>query len=116
MRISDVARSVAANSKSTNILADKVGRVVARPTLIKLYASSSAVGILMSILVSSQAGIETVMDDQEIPGTNRFPLPLEDFVTQFALTGPQDEIHIFLRNRNAGALTATTVLYLDPVA
>src|SRR3970040_2303557 len=99
MRISDVARSVAANAKSTNILADKVGRVVTRPTLVKLYSSSSAVGILM-----------------RIPGTHRSPLPLEDFVTQFALTGPQDEIHIFLRNRTAGALTATTVLDLDPVA
>lgn len=117
MRMTDVARAVAANTKSANILTDKVGRVINRPSRIRVIAAGSGVGMRMTILLQSQQlGTETVLDDQEIPGTNRFPLLLEDYVTEFGATGPTDELFIFLRNTTVGALTATTAIDIDPVA
>lgn len=71
----------------------------------------------MQAKLSTQGIVQTAFDDQEVPGTNRYPLPLEDFVTEFPVSpGPGgDELIILVRNRTGGALTATTVVDILPV-
>lgn len=116
MRLTDTARSVAANTKSGNILADKAGRFVSQPSAIRVYSTASADGMRMSILVSSPAGVETVLDDQVLSRANRFPVIPDDFVHEFgAGAGSFDELLIFLRNGTGGALTADTVVDITPI-
>lgn len=117
MRLVDVARSVAANAISANVVEGKAGRFITRPSLVRVWCSSSAAGILMSAKLSTQGIVQTAFDDQEVPGTNRYPLPLEDFITEFPVSPGQggDELIVLLRNRTGGALTATTVIDITPV-
>lgn len=116
MRLTDAARSVAANAKSANVLADKAGRILTVPSAVRVYAAASAAGMRMSILVSSPGGVETVLDDQEISRANRFPIIPDDLVHEFgAGAGSYDELMIFLRNTTAGALTADIVVDITPV-
>jgi hypothetical protein len=111
MRLSDAARSVGANAKSTNILSDKVGRIITVPSLVRLLAAASAAGLRISVLL----GAETVVDDQEISRANRYPIYPDDVVQEFGVTGPNDELYIFLRNTTAAAITADTVVDISPV-
>lgn len=117
MRLVDVARSVAANAISVNILEGKAGRLIGRPAMVKVWCASSAAGILMTAKLSTNGIVQTAFDDQEVPGTNRYPLPLEDFITEFPVSpgAGGDELIITLRNRTAGALTVTTVVDILPV-
>lgn len=111
MRLSDAARSVAANTKSGNILADKVGRIITVPSLLRVLSTASAAGMRMSVLL----GAETVVDDQEISRAARYPIYPDDIVQEFGATGPNDELFIFLRNTTVGALTADTVVDVSPL-
>lgn len=110
MRLTDAARSVAANAKSANILADKVGRFIGgEPSRVVVASTASAAGMRISILL----GNVTVVDDQEISRANRFPILPDDVVAQFGAVS--DELLIFLRNTTAGALTADTTVDIDPL-
>lgn len=110
MRLSDAARSVAANTKSGNILADKVGRFIgADPSRVVVAAAASAAGMRMTVLL----GQTTVVDDQEISRANRYPIMPDDKVTEFGAVA--DELLIFLRNTTVGALTADTTVDIDPL-
>lgn len=111
MRLSDAARSVAANAKSTNILSDKVGRIITVPSLLRVLSAASAAGMRITVML----GVEAVVDDQEISRANRFPIYPDDIVQEFGATGPNDELFIFLRNTTAGALTADTVVDISPL-
>lgn len=111
MRLSDAARTVALQSKSTNILSDKVGRIITVPSLIRVLAAASLAGLRMSVLL----GAETVVDDQEISRANRYPIYPDDIVQEFGATGPNDELFIFLRNTTAGAITVDTVVDISPL-
>lgn len=109
MRLVDPARSVGANAKSGNILADKVGRLIGPPTKVRFASVASAAGMRLTILL----GAITVMDDQEISSANRYPILPDDLTTEFGAEA--DELQAFLRNTTAGALTATTIVDLDPL-
>jgi len=111
MRLTDAARSVAANTKTGNILADKVGRVITTPSAIRVFSVASAAGMRVTVLL----GAETVVDDQEISRANRFPVIPDDLVQEFGASGPSDELMIFLRNTTVGTLTADTVVDIQPL-
>ncbi len=111
MRLADEARSVALNTKSGNILADKVGRVINVPSLIRVLSTASAAGMRISILLNA----ESVVEDQAISRANRFPIYPDDIVHEFGATGPNDELFIFLRNTTGAALTADTVVDISPL-
>jgi hypothetical protein len=96
-------QSVAANATVSNVLAGKLGEFVGMPGVISLYASASAVGLNVSLLVGGQS----VVDDQEVNAQNRMPLVPDDFVA--GSTGLQgDRVIVRLRNTTAGAITAFT--------
>lgn len=106
--LSDV-RSVAANSVSGNVLTGKVGSTLSRPSVVRLYATASAVGLLVTFLVGS----ETFVQDQEISAANRYPVIPDDFVVD-AVGGPGEEIFVELRNSTGGALTSQVRIDILP--
>lgn len=108
-RMSDV-RSVAANTTVDNVLAGKIYEFAPQNSVVTLSATASAVGMRVSLLI----GQEVQIDDQEISAANRYPLQPDDYVVRGgALRG--DRIVLRLRNTTGGALTANTVLDIDPV-
>ena len=106
-----VAFSVAANSTSANIMAGNLYEVLARPSIIEFGMTSSAAGILATIMV----GGDVLMQDQEISSANRFPVVPDDWILKAAGRAGA-KIYIVLRNRTGGALTCWVVLNITPVA
>jgi len=103
-------RSVAPNATEANVLAGKLAEFLSEPSRIALYASASAVGLNVSLLI----GGESLLDDQEINAQNRFPLIPDDFVVEGGgLAG--DRLIVRLRNTTAAAITGFTRLEVNPV-
>jgi len=103
-------QSVAANTTIGNVVAGKLHEFCASPCIIKVYATASAVGMNMSVLV----GNETFAQDQEINAQNRLPLEPDDFfVTAAGVQG--DRIVVSLRNTTAGAVTGFTRIEVEPI-
>lgn len=107
--LSDV-RSVPANDTSGNVLTGKVGETLGRPSVVRLYATGSAVGLRCTFLV----GNETFMQDQEISAANRFPVIPDDFVVD-GVGGPGEGVFVDLRNTTVGAITAQVRVDVLPV-
>lgn len=101
--------SVAANAKSANIYEGKLGRFINRPSVVRVYATGSAVGLRIQISV----GGVVVVDDQDISDANRFPLRPDDMVVAFPTRG--GELFGFLRNTTAGALTTEVLTEVEPL-
>jgi hypothetical protein len=92
-------------------MAGSLYEVLARPSIVEFGMTASAVGILATILL----GGETLMQDQEISGANRYPIVPDDWILKAAGRAGA-KIYITYRNRTVGALTVTQVLNITPVA
>jgi len=103
--MTDVARSVAANASSTNILTGKAEVYLTRNSGLSFYIVAAAAGILATILV----GDSVVVDDQEVSSANRFPIRPDDLFARAGGAGG-DLVFVRLRNRTAGAVVCTSVV------
>lgn len=104
-------QSVAANATVQNALAGKIGEFAEADEAVRLYATASAVGLNVSLLI----GGVVILDDQEVNAQNRMPLVPDDFVAEAgALAG--ERLIVRYRNTTAGAITAFTRVEGDPVA
>jgi len=108
--MTDVARSVAANASTANILDGKPEVYLSRNSALSFYIAASAVGMFCTILV----GDTVVVDDQEVSGINRYPIRPDDLYTRSGGAGG-DLVYVRYRNSTGGALTVNTVVDVQPV-
>jgi len=108
--MTDIARSVAANASTANILDGKAEVYLTRNSALSFYIVAAAVGILATVLV----GDTVVIDDQEISNLNRYPIRPDDLTARSGGAGG-DLILVRLRNRTAGALVVNTVVDVQAV-
>ena len=102
-------QSVAANATIPNACAGKSAEFVQESSIVSLYASASAVGLNMTLII----GQEIVVDDQEVSAQNRMPLVPDDLIA----TGgafPGDRITLKLRNTTAVAIVAFSRVDVEP--
>lgn len=105
-----ISLSVAANAVSANIMAGNLFEYLERPSIIEFGLTSSAAGILATVMIGSQI----ICQDQEISGANRYPIVPDDWILK-AAGRANSKIYITLRNRTAGALTNWVILNITPV-
>jgi hypothetical protein len=91
--------AVAANSVSTNQLAGQLFEFLDRPTPVLLAATSSAVGVNVTLIIGGVA----IVNDQAISQANRFPILPDDVVT--AVRRARGRLILTFRNTTGGALT-----------
>lgn len=103
-------RTVAANTRTANILAGLPFEFVVQPSLVRIYLSGSVSDIFADILI----GGESIVSDSEMGATNRFPLRNEDL---FAEHGglPGERIFVALRNNTGGVVTVRTLVDVLPI-
>lgn len=108
--MTDVARSVAANSSTVNILDGKPEVYLSRNSGLSFYIVAAAAGLFATILV----GDSVVVDDQEVSSANRFPIRPDDL---FAASGGAagDLVYVRIRNSTGGAVVITTVVDVQAV-
>lgn len=110
MAVMSDRQSVAANATVTNVLTGKVHEFLSTNSVARFYATGSAVGLNISILV----GNESIVQDQEISAANRFPIIPDDFVAESGgIVG--DRLIVSYRNTTAGAITAFSRVEVEPV-
>lgn len=102
-------RSVAANATVENVIAGKLHEFITEPSTLNFLATASAIGLNMSILV----GGESLVQDQEISGINRFPQDPEDALAQGGGL-PGDRILVSVRNTTGAAITSNLRINVLP--
>jgi len=107
--MSDV-QSVAANTRTANILAGKPFEFVAQPSIVNVYIVASAVGLRADVLI----GGDSVMSDEEVSGANRFPQTNTDLTVRHG-GNPGDRLFIALRNTTGAAITGNTLVEVLPL-
>jgi len=103
-------RSVAANTRTTNILAGKPFEFVGPPSIINFYIVAAAVGINVDV----QVGGESIVQDEECSGANRFPQTNTDLFTRHGGL-PGERIFISLRNTTGAAIVVRTLVEVLPL-
>jgi len=107
--MSDV-QSVAANTRTANILAGKPFEFVGRASIVNVYIVASAVGLRADVLI----GGESVMSDEEVSAANRFPQTNSDLSVRHG-GSPGDRLFIALRNTTGAAITGNTLVEVLPL-
>jgi hypothetical protein len=97
--MSDAALSVAANGTSANVYAGKLGEFPGQ-AVIRVRISAAAAGLQATLL--HQNGI-SVVNDQPVSNSNRWPILPDDMLTQFKTNGGR--MVLTLRNTTGGAVT-----------
>lgn len=92
--------SVGANALSANIFAGKPFEFIQRPSIVRIYACSSAVGMNATVT----CGNRTIVQDEPYSQANRFPIKPDDLLIEFPGL-PGERLVMQLRNTTAGALT-----------
>lgn len=108
--MTDIARSVAANTTTANILDGKAETYVTRNSRLAFYIVAAAVGIFATVLI----GDSVVVEDQEISSTNRYPIRPDDLTAQGGAAAG-DLILVKLRNSTGVAIVVNTVVDVQPV-
>lgn len=101
--------SLAANSRSANLLASTQMEYLQYNSLLKLAVNGSATGLTVTLIV----GNETVLNEVPVQATNR-SIQAEDF---FHDTGARkgDRLELYIRNTTAAALTYWFHIKANPV-
>jgi len=107
--MSDV-QSVAANTRTANILAGKAFEFVARPSIVNIYIVAAAVGVNADVLI----GGESIMSDEEVSGANRFPTVNQDLTVRHG-GSPGDRLFLALRNTTGAAIVVSTLVEVLPL-
>jgi hypothetical protein len=103
-------RSTAANTQNDNVISGKVHEFVTRPSVVRVAAAASAVGMRMTVLI----GGRSLGQDQELSAANRFPILPDDLVTEGGANAG-DRIVVSTRNTTGGAITANVKVDVIPV-
>jgi len=102
--------SIAANTRSANLLAGKAFEFAPAASIVNVYAVAAAVGVNLDVLI----GGENVMNDEEVSGANRFPQVNTDLTVRHgARIG--DRIFIAGRNTTGGAIILSLLVEVLPL-
>jgi len=98
-------RSVAANTRTTNILAGLPFEFVVADSIVRVFAAAAAVGLNIDVLV----GGESVVSDSEMSAANRFPIRPDDMIAEIG-GNAGDRIFIALRNTTGAAIVGQVLV------
>lgn len=111
MPIMTDSQSVGANTTVANVLSGKPFEFVGRPSIVRVYAASSATGINATLLVGGVSACQ----DQLVSAANRFPIRPDDLLVEAAAV-PGSRLVLSFRNTTGGALTIQSLVEVVPVA
>lgn len=107
--MSDV-RSVAANTRTGNLVAGKAFEFAAQDSIVNIYDVAAAVGMNLDVLI----GGENVMNDEEVSGANRFPQTDTDLTVRHGARAG-DRIFVAARNTTGAAIVNNLLIEVLPV-
>lgn len=110
MAVMSVQVSIAANTRSANLLAGLEFEFAPAPSIVSVYVNGAAAGLNLDFLI----GGESLAADALIPTTNRFPIRPDDLMVQHgALQG--ERLFLTLRNTTGGAVVGNVLVDVVPL-
>jgi len=103
-------QTVAANTRTGNILAGKAFEFVGRPSIVNVFIVAAAVGVNADF----QIGGESIVSDEEVSGANRFPQTNTDLFARHGGLGGE-RIFISLRNTTGAGIVVQTLVEVLPL-
>lgn len=103
-------RSVAANSRTTNILAGLPFEFVVSDSIVRVFCAASVVGLNIDVLI----GGESVVSDSEMSAANRFPIRPDDMIVEHG-GNAGDRLFIALRNTTGLAIVGQVLVDVLPL-
>ena len=103
-------RSVAANTRTANVLSGLPFEFVVQPSIVRIYCTGSAIGLNVDVLV----GGESLISDSEISAANRFPIRNEDLIMEHGGL-PGERLFVAFRNTTGAAITSQLLVDVLPL-
>jgi hypothetical protein len=103
-------RSVAANTRTTNILAGLPFEFIVHPSIVRVYMSAGAIGLNADVLI----GGESLVSDSEMSSSNRFPVRPDDLLVEHGGL-PGERVFIALRNTTSAVIVGQTLVDVIPL-
>lgn len=100
--------SIAANTRSGNLLAGQSFEFLPRPAIVSVYMTGSAAGLEADLLVGGRSVAQAAV----VAPTNRSPLRLEDGMVQ-AAGAAGDRLFLQTLNTTGGALTENHIVDIN---
>jgi hypothetical protein len=97
--------SIAANTRSANVLAGEQFEFMPKDGLVRLRCSASA----DTIKADLQIGSQTILSNALVPATNRFPIVPDDNLGEFS-AARGERLFLTYNNTTGGALTVKTCI------
>jgi len=101
--------SIAANSRSANLLAGESFEFMPANALVTWRAAAAAAGLKLDFGVGGEMQAINITP----PATNRFPFPPDDTITSFA-AARGERLSLFATNSTGGAIVLNTVIEIVP--
>lgn len=102
--------SIAANSRSGNLIDGEAFEVIAQPSRVRVSLSAAAAGLTVDL----QIGGVSLLQGATPPATNRFPVRPDDSMLEIGAL-PGEKIDLRATNTTAGAITLNTLIDIDPL-
>jgi len=109
MSVMTDVQTVAANATVDNVLAGKVHEFLPKDSIVRVLLSAAAAGVRASLLV----GEASVVDDQEVSDSNRFPISPDDMMAEAAGFGG-DRLLLKLRNTTGAGIAVKMHTTVEP--
>lgn len=103
-------QTVAANTRTTNILAGKAFEFVRQASIVNVYIVAAAVGVNADF----QVGGDVIVADEEVSGANRFPQTNTDLFTRHGAL-PGERLFLSLRNTTGVGIVVQTLVEVLPL-
>jgi len=97
--------SVAANTRSPNVLAGEQFEFLPKASLVRFRASAAAVGVKCDLQIGSQ----TIISNGTIPGTNRYPVVPDDALVEFS-GGRAERLFLTYTNTTGAAIVVQSAI------
>lgn len=102
--------SVAANTRSGNLLAGEQFEFVPAPAIVTISLSGAAAGLEADATIGGTA----VLNAADFPATNRFPVRPDDTMTRIGAL-PGERIFLTANNTTGAAIVANFLVDIDPL-
>ena len=110
MAVMSIQSTIAANTRSANLLAGLEFEFVPAASIIRVFCTGAAVGLRLDFLI----GGESLAADALVPGTNRFPLREEDGLVEHGGL-PGERLFLTLRNTTGAGIVGNVLVDVIPL-
>ncbi len=100
--------SIAANTRSQNLLDGEQFEFISAPSLIALHLAAAAAGLTIDFFVGGEAQAVALVP----PATNRFPIRPDDMIARIGGL-PGERLALFATNTTGAAIVLNTLLDID---